>query len=308
MKEARVEKWFADAGKNLEKIQGDIDKDLKPQSFAFPDTIRVDANLDVERAVKTVHNVAAYLPGQTDEYVIIGAHYDHLGLGEQYSLAPSQTGTIHPGADDNASGTAGVIELARCLRQTAAARSAASCSSTSPAKSWDCSGSAYYADHPLLPLDKAVAMINLDMIGRMRDDKLYIGGAASGSNLKAMLEKLVPTSGLKVDYSGGTSEGSSDHTSFTVAPGAGAVLLLRPARRLSQAQRHLGQDRRARRRQTAGPGGRGCADAARHAGTSRVREVGRACPARRRYATPARSPATAPTSAAFPISAKASRA
>jgi hypothetical protein len=58
-------------------------------------------------------------------------------------------------------------------------------------------------------------MINLDMIGRMRDNKLYIGGSASGSNLKAMLEKLVPASNLKVDYSGGSSEGSSDHTSFT---------------------------------------------------------------------------------------------
>jgi membrane-associated protease RseP (regulator of RpoE activity) len=58
-------------------------------------------------------------------------------------------------------------------------------------------------------------MINLDMIGRMRDNKLYIGGASSGSNLKPMLEKLIPASGLKVDYSGGPSEGSSDHTSFT---------------------------------------------------------------------------------------------
>jgi Zn-dependent M28 family amino/carboxypeptidase len=60
-----------------------------------------------------VHNVAAYLPGMTDEYVVVGAHYDHLGLGDEHSLAPSQIGTIHPGADDNASGTAGVIELAR---------------------------------------------------------------------------------------------------------------------------------------------------------------------------------------------------
>ena len=65
VKEARVEKWFADSGKSLEKIEAAIDKDLKPQSFAFPDTIRVDANLDVERAVKTVHNVAA-LPARPD--------------------------------------------------------------------------------------------------------------------------------------------------------------------------------------------------------------------------------------------------
>jgi hypothetical protein len=212
--EARVDKWFSDAGKSLDKIEADIDKNLKPQSFAFPDSIRVEANLDVERAVKTVHNVAAMLPGQTDEYVIIGAHYDHLGLGGQHSLAPSLTGTVHPGADDNASGTAGVMELARFfVTQPRGKRGILFLNFAGEEQGL--LGSAYYADHPLLPLAKAVTMINLDMIGRMRDNRLYIGGAASGSNLKAMLEKLIPGSGLKVDYSGGTTEGSSDHTSFT---------------------------------------------------------------------------------------------
>ena len=214
VKESRVEKWFSDAGKSMEKIQGDIDKDLKPQSFAFPDAIRVDAHLDVQRVVKTVHNVAAFVPGESDEYVIIGAHYDHLGLGGQYSLAPGQTGTIHPGADDNASGTAGVMELARTFsKQPRQKRGLLFLNFAGEEQGL--LGSAYYADHPLLPLTKAVTMINLDMIGRMRDDKLYIGGSASGSNLKTMLEKLVPASSLKVDYSGGASEGSSDHTSFT---------------------------------------------------------------------------------------------
>ncbi|MGD0777941.1 MAG: M20/M25/M40 family metallo-hydrolase [Candidatus Solibacter sp.] len=212
--EARIDGWFADAGKSLDKIQADIDKDLKPQSFAFPETIRVEANLDVERAVKTVHNVDAFLPGQTDEYVIIGAHYDHLGLGGQYSLAPSQTGTIHPGADDNASGTAGVMELARFFAQQARQKRGILFLNFA-GEEQGLLGSAYYADHPLLPLAKAVAMINLDMIGRMRDNRLYVGGAASGSTLKDTLEKLIPASGLKVDYSGGPSEGSSDHTSFT---------------------------------------------------------------------------------------------
>ena len=113
MKASLVEKWIGDSGKDLAQLAQAIDRDLKPQSFALPESVKVDAEVDVTRAVKTVHNVAAYLPGETDEYVIIGAHYDHLGLGGQYSLAPSQTGTIHPGADDNASGTAGVVELAR---------------------------------------------------------------------------------------------------------------------------------------------------------------------------------------------------
>ena len=92
-----AERWFAAAGRNLEEVQAEIDKDLKPRSFALPATLRVEAKLDLERAVRTVHNVAAYLPGETDEYIVIGAHYDHLGLGEQFSMAPSQAGTVHPG-------------------------------------------------------------------------------------------------------------------------------------------------------------------------------------------------------------------
>ena len=58
-----AERWFAIAGKNPDEIQKGIDKDLQPRSFAFPDALQVDANLDVERVVKTVHNVAGYLPG-----------------------------------------------------------------------------------------------------------------------------------------------------------------------------------------------------------------------------------------------------
>jgi hypothetical protein len=214
VKESVVDPWFAAAGKSLDKLQAAIDKDLKPESFAFPASLQVDSSLDVERAVKTVHNVVAYLPGTSDEYVIIGAHYDHLGLGGQYSLAPSLTGTVHPGADDNASGTAGVLELARAYsKQPRAKRGILFLNFAGEEQGL--LGSAYYAEHPLLPLANAVAMINLDMIGRMRDNKLYLGGADTGSTFRAAIEKLVPQSGLKVDYSGGPSEGSSDHTSFS---------------------------------------------------------------------------------------------
>ena len=87
-----------------------------------------------------MNNVLAYLPGKTDEYVIIGAHYDHLGYGNYDSLAPSQIGQIHPGADDNASGTAGVLELARLFAPLKGQLPiAASCSLRSRAKNWDCS-------------------------------------------------------------------------------------------------------------------------------------------------------------------------
>ncbi|HEU5022059.1 MAG TPA: M28 family peptidase, partial [Bryobacteraceae bacterium] len=112
VREAVVNEWVRDAGHDLLATEEAIGKDLKPRSFAMPG-LEIRGNVEVERVVKTVHNVIAYLPGETAEYVIVGAHYDHLGLGGQYSMAPLLTGMVHPGADDNASGTAGVIELAR---------------------------------------------------------------------------------------------------------------------------------------------------------------------------------------------------
>ncbi|HEY2015633.1 MAG TPA: M28 family peptidase [Bryobacteraceae bacterium] len=215
VKAARLEGWFAGAGKNLETIEAGIDKDLKPESFAFPEGLRADGEADVERLVKTVHNVAGLLPGETDEYVVIGAHYDHLGLGGQFSLAPSMTGTVHPGADDNASGTAGAIELARWYsRQPKQKRGILFL--TFAGEELGLLGSAYYVAHPDMPLDKAVAMINMDMIGRVHNGKLYIGGVASGSNLRPMLEKITPKYQLNIDYSDSTGYGSSDHTSFTI--------------------------------------------------------------------------------------------
>src|SRR4029077_20492421 len=96
-------------------VQAQINQATKPASFAFPATLRLSVNVHVDTLRATVNNVLAYLPGKTDEYIIVGAHYDHLGYGKADSLAPSQIGQIHPGADDNASGTSGVLELARLL-------------------------------------------------------------------------------------------------------------------------------------------------------------------------------------------------
>jgi Peptidase family M28/PDZ domain/PA domain len=213
VKEDKIDSWFAAAGKNLDAIVAETDRTLKPKPFAFPEGLRVDANLDVERGVKTVHNVAGYLPGETDEYVILGAHYDHLGLGEQFSLAPDLAGTIHPGADDNASGTAGVIELARWF-STQPKQKRGILFLTFAGEELGLLGSSFYASHPDLPLDKAVAMINMDMIGRVRNAKLYIGGAGTGTTLRALLDKLRPKYGLNLDYSDTTGYGSSDHMEF----------------------------------------------------------------------------------------------
>jgi hypothetical protein len=214
VKEQKIDAWFADAGKSLETIQTEIDRDLKPQSFAFPDSVRVDARIDIERVVKTVHNVAAYLPGQTGEYVIVGAHYDHLGLGEQYSMAPSQAGTVHPGADDNASGVAGVIELARWFSKQPKQKRGI-LFMTFAGEELGLLGSAYYVAHPELPLDNAVAMINMDMIGRVRNAKVYIGGSGTGTGFRPMLDRITSKYALQMDYSDVSGYGASDHTSFT---------------------------------------------------------------------------------------------
>jgi aminopeptidase YwaD len=214
VKEGIAEKWFAAAGKNVEQIMQGIDQNLKPDSFVFPASLQLDANVDLERLVKTVHNVAAYLPGTTDEYVIIGAHYDHLGTGGQFSLAPSMTGQVHPGADDNASGTSGVIELARHFaKQPKGKRGILFL--TFAGEELGLLGSAFWANNPQISLENAVSMLNMDMIGRAKSGKLFVGGAATGSNFRTMLNEIVPKhSDLKVEFSEGPQSGSSDHTSF----------------------------------------------------------------------------------------------
>ncbi len=214
VKEEKIQSWFTDAGKNLDTIQADIDRTLHPESFAFPASLRVDANMDVERAMKTVHNVAGYLPGETDEYVIIGAHYDHLGLGGPFALDPDNNGVVHPGADDNASGTAGVIELARWF-STQPKQKRGILFMTFAGEELGLLGSEFYTDHPDFPLEKCVAMINMDMIGRVRNEKLYIGGVATGSTFRELLEREAPKFPLHLDYSDTSGYGSSDHAEFT---------------------------------------------------------------------------------------------
>ena len=213
VKASVVASWFNAAGKDLLETEKALDTDLKPRSFSLPG-VEVSENIDVERVVKTVHNVLGYLPGETDEYLIIGAHYDHLGLGGQFSLAPSLAGTVHPGADDNASGTAGVLELAKYFSALPKQKRGI-LFMTFAGEELGLLGSGYYANHPEMPLNKAVTMINMDMIGRIRDGKLYVGGAGTGTTLRKDLDSITPHLTLHVDYSDNSGYGSSDHTSFT---------------------------------------------------------------------------------------------
>jgi hypothetical protein len=213
VKNAVAENWFKASGKSLADMQGQINHAIKPQSFAFPEQLHVSINVDIETTRATVNNVLAYLPGKSDEYVIIGAHYDHLGRGNYDSLAPSQIGQIHPGADDNASGTAGVLELARLMAPLKGQIQRGILFASFAGEELGLLGSAHWVQEPTLPLDKAVAMLNMDMIGRIKDGKVYIGGVGTGSSLKAAVEQAQTGSNFKIEYSpGGYS--ASDHTSF----------------------------------------------------------------------------------------------
>src|ERR1035437_9346717 len=213
VKNAVSESWFQSAGKSLKDVQGQIDSATKPASFAFPDTLHLSLHIDIETTRATVNNVLAWLPGQTDEYVIIGAHYDHLGRGNFDSLAPSQIGQIHPGADDNASGTAGVLELARLLAPQRGQLKRSILFANFAGEELGLLGSAAWVKDPTRPLAKAVAMLNMDMIGRIKDDKVYIGGVGTGSTLKSVLEQAQKETPFKIEYSAG-GYSSSDHTSF----------------------------------------------------------------------------------------------
>src|SRR5579863_12759 len=216
VKAATAERWFAAEGRDLRQVSGEIDRDLKPRSFALS-KLEVDLDVDLIHETKTVHNVAAFVPGTTPEYIIIGAHYDHLGLGDEHSLAPGLKGTIHPGADDNASGTAGVIELARWFsRQPQPKRGILFM--TFAGEELGLLGSAWYVKNPILPLENAVAMINLDMIGRIRGGKIFLSGTETGTSFAKLLDEVKLAAPLHFDLTGKNSgtdmSDASDHASF----------------------------------------------------------------------------------------------
>ena len=213
LKNAVADAWFQAAGKTLKDIQEQINSNTKPASFDFPDTLHLSLNIDIETTRATIDNVLAWLPGQTDEYVIIGAHYDHLGRGNFDSLAPSQIGQIHPGADDNASGTAGVLELARLLAPLRGQLKRSILFMDFAGEELGLLGSTEWVKEPTRPLAKAVAMINMDMIGRIKDDKVYIGGVGTGSTFKTVLDQAQKEAPFKIEFSAG-GYSSSDHTSF----------------------------------------------------------------------------------------------
>jgi aminopeptidase YwaD len=211
-----VMKMFTDAGKDLAAIQKKIDTDLESQSFELPNT-RARIATEVVRTRRTVRNVVGAIPGTDpilkDEWVIVGAHYDHLGLGDRSSLAPSQVGQVHHGADDNASGTSGVLELARVAAKNKGQWKRSVLFMTFAGEELGLLGSAHFANNPTIPLKNANGMINMDMIGRLNNDRLFVGGVGTSPGYQPWLEEFNKSLGLKLDYSD-SGYGASDHTSF----------------------------------------------------------------------------------------------
>lgn len=212
---AAATKVFEKFGKNISDLQKTMDSAMKPQSFDLHARVHVVA--DVSRVRKTVHNVMAALPGSDDqlrkEWVVVGAHYDHLGLGDEHSLAQSQIGQIHHGADDNASGTAGVLEFARLASLHKQAFKRSVLFMTFAGEELGLLGSEYFVNHPTMPLNNVAGMINMDMIGRVSGGRLNVLGVGTSPEFKPWVEGFNKTVGMQINYSSSGHDGS-DHISF----------------------------------------------------------------------------------------------
>jgi hypothetical protein len=163
-------------------------------------------------------NVVGVLPGRDpdlrNEIVIVGAHYDHLGPGHFGALDPDSTGAVHNGADDNASGTSALIHIARKLSASPPARTVVFIAFSG--EEAGLLGSAYYVKHPIFPLVRTYAMVNMDMVGRLRSDRLLVFGSATAAEFGGILDSLNAIARFDLKAAG-DGWGRSDQSSFYAA-------------------------------------------------------------------------------------------
>ena len=215
MKTSTAQKWLGRSQIDLAQFQKDIDADLKPRSRVLDATFT--GNVDVKATYAEGINVVGIIPGRgklANETVVIGAHYDHLGYGGKGSMRPNDTG-IHNGADDNASGTAAVLAAAKKLHDSmkAAKDHRRIVVALFSAEEMGLGGSGYFVEHPPTPVESIKAMLNLDMVGAMQDDKLVALGAESAPEWKPLLDATATDMKLAITSSG-DGYGPSDQTSF----------------------------------------------------------------------------------------------
>lgn len=215
-------------GKTLAQLEAENDRDLTPVSVELPKG-RCEAAVGVSRKEVPVRNVVGVLEGSgplAGETVVVGAHYDHLGYGSgPLSAGGSQAqGKLHLGADDNASGTTGLLELARRFGAMKERRGRRLVFVAFTGEERGLFGSKYYCEHPAVPLDQTAAMVNLDMIGRLRPGpgdwlgltvkpRMVVYGTGTGDTFERTVEAAEGRYGLKIiKVPGGI--GRSDHESF----------------------------------------------------------------------------------------------
>ncbi len=219
-----ADEWLKASGHTLADLTGAINKDLSSHSFGLTSSPVLVLDVDVERIRKPESNVIAILPGSdpalASQCLVIGAHYDHLGLGDQHSLAPSQIGQIHHGADDNASGTSAVLEIAAYFAHRNPPPRHTMIFVNFAGEELGLLGSSYYTEHPpaACPISQTFAMINMDMVGRIRDNRLYVGGTGTSPGFQKLVDNANRSDAeahfaLSLSASG---YGASDHTSFTI--------------------------------------------------------------------------------------------
>ena len=196
-----AEAFLAGSGRDLKSLQTTLDSE-NPHAeggFLVP-KLKVRIATAVERIKRTDRNVLGYLPpaGRANaaaQFVMLGAHYDHLGHGESASSRENkeEQGRIHPGADDNASGVAAVLELAANLgeerRQKPGNSQRGVLFAFWSGEELGLLGSSYFAEHPPLNLSNAVAYLNFDMVGRLRENKLFLQGIGSSTFWRRLIEK-----------------------------------------------------------------------------------------------------------------------
>jgi hypothetical protein len=215
--------WLADslgerlvrhAGTSLQAAQQAIDSLGRPHGFAIPDSVTLTVTLTRSRA--RIRNIVGRLPGRdTTRVLVVGAHYDHLGYGGEHSLRPDER-VVHPGADDNASGTAAMLGIARLLtaREKSGWRPEHDILFAAfTGEEMGVVGSSHFVDRPPRPLSRDEAMLNLDMVGRLKDNKLMVMGTGTAAEFPALLENANRAAGFDLKSSG-DGYGPSDHSSF----------------------------------------------------------------------------------------------
>ena len=204
-----AEALFAAAGKNLKVIQSQLDSENPhaESGFVLPDAT-VKLTTAVERVRSTDRNVIGILPpsdsmaGEPPQYILVGAHYDHLGHGEVGAMKRKGEETaIHYGADDNASGAAVVLAIAEALagqRKDNSGQERGIIFAFWSGEEIGLIGSSFYAEHPKVALKQIAAYMNFDMVGHLRDNRLNVQGVGSSSGWKKLLEKRNVAAGFRL--------------------------------------------------------------------------------------------------------------